>query len=67
MKFVKNSRYYSGIVYELISEYGLKHVKIFSDSSLVPSDIPIDTNDDYARNRDIKVFALVDNFKQKKK
>lgn len=52
---------------ELISEYGLKHVKIFSDSSLVPSDIPIDTNDDYARNRDIKVFALVDNFKQKKK
>lgn len=40
----------------------LKFVKIYKSKNDVPDNIPIDTNDDYARDKNIKEFALVDNY-----
>lgn len=57
---------YGGRLDHLIEEHGLKYVKVFKSSIEVPSYLPIDTNDDYARMRNIN-FALVDNFNEKKK
>jgi hypothetical protein len=50
----------------LIDEYGLKNVKVYNDIKDVPTDRPIDTNDDCARLKDIN-FALLDNLKYNKK
>lgn len=46
----------------LIEQYNLKHTIVYNDTKDVPEGMPIDTNDDCARNKKIKVFALIDNF-----
>ena len=47
----------------LIAEHDLKHVVVVaSDESTL---LPIDTNDDLARNPSIKRFALIDNYAKK--
>lgn len=51
----------------LIEEHKLKHAIVYNSFEEVPKDIPIDTNDDCARNKGLKIFALIDNFKQNKK
>jgi hypothetical protein len=58
---------YGGRHDRLVAEYDLKHTIVFADKRNVPVSIPIDTNDDYARCKKTKVFALLDNFKYKKK
>lgn len=45
----------------LIDEYDLKNVTIFKNQYEVPKELPIDTNDDYARIPNLN-FALVDNY-----
>jgi hypothetical protein len=45
----------------LIDEYNLKNVTIFPNKFDVPNELPIDTNDDWARKPKIN-FALVDNY-----
>jgi len=50
---------------ELIDQYNLKYAEVFSDINKIPKGIPIDTNDDYARDG-TQSFALLDNFKFKK-
>jgi hypothetical protein len=50
----------------LIEEFNLKNVKVYENPSLVPSDRPIDNNDDWARKPNIN-FALLDNMKVSKK
>jgi len=45
----------------LIDEYNLKNVTIFANKFEVPNELPIDTNDDYARTPNVN-FALVDNY-----
>jgi len=50
----------------LINDYNLKNVIVYKSPELVPTDRPIDTNDDYARMPLIN-FALLDNMKNKKK
>lgn len=45
----------------LVRHHGLKHVTVFRSEADVPADLPIDTNDDYARMPQVN-FALVDNF-----
>lgn len=50
----------------LIEEHCLKNVIVYPDISSVPSDRPIDNNDDYARMPNIN-FALLDNMKISKK
>jgi hypothetical protein len=57
---------YGGREDNLIEEYGLKNVKVYPSLDLVPSDRPIDNNDDWARKPDIN-FALLDNMKVSKK
>jgi hypothetical protein len=57
---------YGGKNDSLISEYNLKNVKIYNDIKDVPKNRPIDTNDDYARLKEIN-FALLDNLKYSKK
>lgn len=52
---------YGGRRDELIERYGLKSVRVFPSADDVPLGLPIDTNDDYARKKDVH-FALVDNF-----
>lgn len=53
---------YGGRNDELIAQHDLKFVKIYKSKNDVPDNIPIDTNDDCARNKNIKEFALVDNY-----
>jgi hypothetical protein len=57
---------YGGSQDYLIDEYKLKNVIVFSDLNNVPKNLPIDTNDDYARTPEIN-FALLDNMKYSKK
>jgi len=51
---------------ELIEKHGLKNVIVYPRIDLVPSERPIDNNDDLARKLGIN-FALLDNQKVKKK
>jgi hypothetical protein len=56
---------YGGRQDHLIEEYNLKNVIVYKSPEEVPSDRPIDTNDDLARKPNIN-FALLDNMKNKK-
>jgi hypothetical protein len=47
---------------DLVEKYNLKHTIVYKSESEVPDGIPIDTNDDCARNRFVQKFALIDNF-----
>lgn len=53
---------YGGRNDELIAQHDLKFVKIYKSKNDVHDGIPIDTNDDCARNKSIKEFALIDNY-----
>lgn len=53
---------YGGKQDNLILEHDLKHVKVYRNATHVPIGVPIDINDDCARNKNIKQFALIDNF-----
>lgn len=57
---------YGGRQDDLIEKHKLKNVIVYSDINLVPSERPIDNNDDWARKPNIN-FALLDNMKFKKK
>lgn len=57
---------YGGRQDDLIEQYNLKNVKVYESQSLVPSERPIDNNDDWARKPNIN-FALLDNMKVSKK
>lgn len=57
---------YGGREDYLIDQHNLKNVKVYPDLSSVPSDRPIDNNDDWARVPDVN-FALLDNLKIPKK
>jgi hypothetical protein len=57
---------YGGRTDHLIEEYNLKNVVVYENQSLVPSDRPIDNNDDWARKPNVH-FALLDNMKVSKK
>lgn len=50
---------------ELIRKHNLKQVYVFGSLSEVPRGMPIDTNDDCARDKIIRTFALVDNYAKK--
>lgn len=52
---------YGGRQDEMIAPHNLKNVMIYPSRMLVPTDRPIDTNDDYARMKGVN-FALVDNY-----
>ena len=56
---------YGGRQDHLIQEYNLKNVIVYKTPEEVPSERPIDTNDDWARKPNIN-FALLDNLKNKK-
>jgi len=49
-----------------INQFGLRSATVYSSESLVPSGVPIDTNDDLARYDGVS-FALLDNNKVSKK
>lgn len=53
---------YGGRNDELIAQHDLKFVRIYKSKNDVLDGIPIDTNDDCARNKSIKEFALIDNY-----
>jgi hypothetical protein len=53
---------YGGRNDKLISQHDLKFVKIYKSKKDVHDGIPIDTNDDCARNKIIREFALIDNY-----
>jgi len=53
---------YGGRNDELIAQHDFKFVRIYKSKKDVPDGIPIDTNDDCARNKIIKEFALIDNY-----
>jgi hypothetical protein len=57
---------YGGKQDDLIERYNLKCVKVFESINLVPENLPIDYNDDWARKPKVN-FALLDNSKNKKK
>lgn len=57
---------YGGRQDHLIQEYNLKNVIVYPDRISVPTDRPIDNNDDWARKSGIN-FALLDNMKVPKK
>ena len=57
---------YGGRQDHLIQEYNLKNVIVYPDRISVPTDRPIDNNDDWARKPFIN-FALLDNMKVPKK
>lgn len=57
---------YGGRHDRLIEEHGLKNVKVYPTAKEVPADRPIDTNDDWARRKNIN-FALVDNYAKPEK
>lgn len=48
---------------KLALSFLLKNVRVYKSIEDVPYNIPIDTNDDFARSRNIKEFALLDNTK----
>lgn len=56
---------YGGYDDNLIKEHNFKNVIVYKSKEDVPKERPIDTNDDYARMKDIN-FALVDNQKKGK-
>jgi hypothetical protein len=58
---------YGGNHDDLISLHNLKHTIVFQNANDVPDGMPIDNNDDCARSKTIRAFALLDNFKNKKK
>jgi hypothetical protein len=53
---------FGGRADHLIDEYKLKRTIVYKSESEVPSGVPIDTNDDMARNKSVQFFALLDNF-----
>ena len=57
---------YGGYHDSYIEQFGLKSCKVYKSIGEVPKDMPIDTNDDYARTPDV-TFALLDNNVSKKK
>ena len=57
---------YGGRQDELIEKHGLKNVKVYASMDEVPSDRPVDNNDDWARVPNVN-FALLDNLKVPKK
>lgn len=57
---------YGGRDDRLIDEHGLKNVRVYKTAEQVPTDRPIDTNDDYARLPFVN-FALLDNHTTRKK
>jgi hypothetical protein len=58
---------YGGNYDELILQHNLKHTIVYNSIDDVPNGIPIDNNDDCARDKSIIVFALLNNFVYKKK
>lgn len=52
---------------DLIRRHNLKQVHVFSSLSEVPKGMPIDYNDDCARDKMIRTFALIDNFNKERK
>lgn len=68
MRFVRKKTYYTGVVYEFNLPTGWTCpfaneclVRVDKSADDVPKERPIDTNDDFARVKDVN-FALVDNF-----
>ena len=57
---------YGGKTDNLIEKFNLKNVKVYAELEEVPSNRPIDTNDNYARIPNVN-FALLDNMKFSKK
>lgn len=57
---------YGGRQDHLIVQYGLKNVIVYPNIPAVPSDRPVDYNDDWARKPNVN-FALLDNMKNNKK
>jgi len=57
---------YGGKTDNLIQKFNLKNVKVYSKVEEVPTNRPIDTNDNYARIPNVN-FALLDNMKYSKK
>ena len=57
---------YGGRQDGLIEENGLKNVRVYGSMDEVPSDRPVDNNDDWARVPGVN-FALLDNLKVPKK
>jgi hypothetical protein len=56
---------YGGRQDEVIEKYNLKNVIVYPDAGSVPTQRPIDSNDDWARKPNMN-FALLDNLKNKK-
>ena len=57
---------YGGKTDNLIEKFNLKNVKVYAEVEEVPTNRPIDTNDNYARIPNVN-FALLDNMKFSKK
>jgi len=57
---------YGGKTDNLIEKFNLKNVKVYAEIEEVPTNRPIDTNDNYARIPKVN-FALLDNMKYSKK
>lgn len=57
---------YGGREDHLIEAHGLKNVRVYPNYESVPSDRPVDNNDDWARKPNVN-FALLDNLKVPKK
>lgn len=57
---------YGGVYDDLIKPNNLKSARVYTSISDVPTGMPIDTNDDYARTPNVN-FALLDNNKIPKK
>lgn len=57
---------YGGYDDDMIERRGLKSARVYASPDEVPEGMPIDNNDDWARVPDVS-FALLDNFKNKKK
>ena len=57
---------YGGKADDLIERFNLKNVKVYAEIEEVPTNRPIDTNDNYARTPNVN-FALLDNMKYSKK
>jgi hypothetical protein len=57
---------YGGKTDNLIEKFNLKNVKVYAEIEEVPTNRPIDTNDNYARIPNVN-FALLDNMKYSKK
>lgn len=57
---------YGGYDDDMIERRGLKSARVYASPDEVPEGMPIDNNDDWARVPDVS-FAILDNFKNKKK